>query len=89
MATLVWTSDHKFPLDLLQSPLRCPNCGQQRLTVYFEVPGEPKGAYGQGGRVRGEPGAPFVGVITIGGYENADSGCVGCWIYCCTHRDIR
>jgi len=42
MATLVWTRGYKFPLDMLQSRLRCPKCGQQRLTVFFEVPGEPK-----------------------------------------------
>jgi hypothetical protein len=39
-ATLVWTRGSKFPLDQLHGQLKCPNCGEQRLKVYFEVPGE-------------------------------------------------
>jgi hypothetical protein len=32
----------KFPLDQLHDGLKCPNCGERRVRVYFEVPGEPK-----------------------------------------------
>jgi hypothetical protein len=42
MATLVWTRGAKFPLDQLQSRLKCPNCGERRVQVFFEVPGEPR-----------------------------------------------
>src|SRR6202035_3195933 len=42
METLVWTRGHKFPLDQLSSRLKCPKCGERRVQVYFEVPGEPK-----------------------------------------------
>jgi hypothetical protein len=39
MATLVWTRGSKFPLDQLHGRLKCPNCGERRVKVYFEVPG--------------------------------------------------
>src|ERR1700722_644835 len=42
METLVWTRGHKFPLDQLSSRLKRPKCGERRVQVYFEVPGEPK-----------------------------------------------
>jgi hypothetical protein len=42
MATLVWTRGSTFPLDQLHGRLKCPNCGERRVKVYFEVPGEPK-----------------------------------------------
>jgi hypothetical protein len=42
MATLVWTRGSKFPLDQLHDRLKCPKCGERRVKVYFEVPGEPK-----------------------------------------------
>jgi hypothetical protein len=42
METLVWTRGSKFPLDQLSSRLKCPKCGERRVQVYFEVPGEPK-----------------------------------------------
>ena len=42
METLVWTRGDKFPLDQLSSRLKCPKCGERRVQVYFEVPGEPK-----------------------------------------------
>jgi low affinity Fe/Cu permease len=42
MATLVWTRGSKFPLDQLHGRLKCPNCGERRMEVHFEVPGEPK-----------------------------------------------
>jgi hypothetical protein len=46
MKTLVWTRGEAFPLDLLESRMRCPRCGSRRVTVLFEVPNEPKSAEG-------------------------------------------
>jgi hypothetical protein len=40
METLVWTRGSNFPLDQLSSRLKCPKCGERRVKVYFEVPGE-------------------------------------------------
>jgi hypothetical protein len=31
----------QFPLDQLHARLKCSNCGERRVQVYFEVPGEP------------------------------------------------
>jgi hypothetical protein len=42
--TLVWTRGEAFPLDLLESRMRCPRCGSRRVTVLFEVPNQPKSA---------------------------------------------
>jgi hypothetical protein len=42
IATLVWTRGSKFPLDQLHGRLKCPNCGERRVQVFFEVPGEPQ-----------------------------------------------
>jgi hypothetical protein len=38
MQTLVWTRGEAFPLDLLDSRLRCPRCGGRRIQVVFELP---------------------------------------------------
>jgi hypothetical protein len=38
MQTLVWTRGEAFPLDLLDSRLRCPRCGGRRIQVVFEPP---------------------------------------------------
>src|ERR1700684_201424 len=40
METLVWTRGSKFPLDQVGSRLKCPKCGERRVQVYCEVPGE-------------------------------------------------
>jgi hypothetical protein len=42
MKTLVWTRGANFPLELLESRLRCPRCGKLGVTVLFAVPGQPK-----------------------------------------------
>jgi DNA-directed RNA polymerase subunit RPC12/RpoP len=47
MHTLVWTRGEAFPLDQLESRLRCPRCGSRRVTVLFEVPNQPKSAEGR------------------------------------------
>lgn len=41
MPTLVWTRGEAFPLKLLASRLKCPNCGQMTVKVWFEVPNQP------------------------------------------------
>jgi hypothetical protein len=41
MKTLVWTRGETMSLDLLADRLRCPNCGNRKIQVYFEVPGQP------------------------------------------------
>jgi hypothetical protein len=38
MRTLVWTRGEAFPLDMLESRLRCPRCGSRRVQVIFEPP---------------------------------------------------
>jgi Zn finger protein HypA/HybF involved in hydrogenase expression len=43
MKTLVWTRGELFPLDQLESRLKCPRCGSRRVTVVFEIPNQPKG----------------------------------------------
>ena len=47
MRTLVWTRGEAFPLEMLQSRLKCPRCGSRRVQVIFEPPTVPKAA-GQG-----------------------------------------
>ena len=42
MKTLVWTRGEQFPLDQLESPLKCPRCGQRRVTVMFDIPNRPQ-----------------------------------------------
>ena len=42
MKTLIWTRGANFPLKLLESRLRCPNCGKLGVTVLFAVPGQPR-----------------------------------------------
>ena len=42
MKTLIWTRGANFPLKLLESRIRCPNCGKLGVTVLFAVPGQPK-----------------------------------------------
>jgi hypothetical protein len=44
MKTLVWTRGESFPLDQLESRLKCPRCGSRRVTVVFEIPNQPKAA---------------------------------------------
>jgi DNA-directed RNA polymerase subunit RPC12/RpoP len=44
MKTLVWTRGDLFPLDQLETRLKCPRCGARRVTVVFEVPNQPKAA---------------------------------------------
>lgn len=39
MQTLVCTRGRAFPLARLASRLRCPNCGEMRIQVLFDVPG--------------------------------------------------
>jgi hypothetical protein len=38
MKTLLWTRGERFPLELLQSRLRCPKCGSRNVRVIFEPP---------------------------------------------------
>jgi DNA-directed RNA polymerase subunit RPC12/RpoP len=44
MKTLVWTCGEPFPLDQLESRLKCPRCGQRRVKVVFEIPNRPQAA---------------------------------------------
>jgi Zn finger protein HypA/HybF involved in hydrogenase expression len=39
LKTLVWTRGEQFPLDQLESRLKCPRCGSRRVKVIFTVPG--------------------------------------------------
>ena len=39
MVTLVATRGAAFPLNLVASRMRCPNCGSRKVTVLFHVPG--------------------------------------------------
>jgi len=39
MVTLVASRGMAFPLNLVSSRLRCPNCGGRKITVLFLVPG--------------------------------------------------
>lgn len=39
MMTLVASRGMAFPLTLVSSRLRCPNCGSRKITVLFHVPG--------------------------------------------------
>jgi hypothetical protein len=38
LRTLVWTRGEAFPLEMLQSRLKCPRCGSRRVQVIFEPP---------------------------------------------------
>jgi hypothetical protein len=38
LETLDTTRDRDFPLSSLESRLRCPRCGNRRMTVLFERP---------------------------------------------------
>jgi hypothetical protein len=40
--TWIWTRGDNFPLKLLESRIRCPNCGKLGVTVLFAVPSQPK-----------------------------------------------
>ena len=42
MRMLVWTRGELFPLDQLESRLKCPRWGSRRVTVVFEVPNQPQ-----------------------------------------------
>jgi hypothetical protein len=42
LKTLVWTRGELFPLDQLESRLKCPRCGSRRVTVVFEIPNQPQ-----------------------------------------------
>ena len=42
LKTLVWKRGELFPLDQLESRLKCPRCGSRRVTVVFEVPNQPQ-----------------------------------------------
>jgi hypothetical protein len=41
MSTLVWTRGKNFPLSLLASRLKCPQCGSLRVSLLFHTPKEP------------------------------------------------
>jgi hypothetical protein len=43
--TLLCTRGRRFPLSQLASRLQCPNCGDGRLELLFDVPGTPIPAY--------------------------------------------
>ena len=34
--TLIWTRGEKFPLDLLESRLKCPKCWSRRVAIWFD-----------------------------------------------------
>jgi hypothetical protein len=38
LPTLVWTRGRDFPIAMLASRLRCPQCGSRRVTVFFVPP---------------------------------------------------
>lgn len=41
LRTLVWTRGRAFPIARLDSRLKCPRCGSQRVRVLFSPPAEP------------------------------------------------
>ena len=41
MKTLVWTRGEMMALELLAERLRCPKCGNLKIQVWFEMPGQP------------------------------------------------
>jgi hypothetical protein len=41
LETLVCTRGRRFPLSQLAARLQCPNCGESRLELLFDVPGSP------------------------------------------------
>lgn len=38
LATLIWTRGRDFPLAMLESRLKCPQCGSRRVRLAFTVP---------------------------------------------------
>jgi len=40
MVTLVATRGDSFPLSLVASRLRCPQCGSRKVSALFHVPGQ-------------------------------------------------
>ena len=42
MVTLVITRGERFPLDKMREVLKCPKCGERRMSVLFEPPSMPK-----------------------------------------------
>ena len=38
LATLVWTRGRAFPLSLLASRLRCPQCGSRQVALIYSTP---------------------------------------------------
>jgi predicted RNA-binding Zn-ribbon protein involved in translation (DUF1610 family) len=41
MKTLVWTRGHNMPLPTLKGLFRCPNCGNRKISVVYDVPNQP------------------------------------------------
>ncbi len=41
---LIWTRGLHFPLSMLPSRLRCPDCGSRSVTLLYQVPNEPMSA---------------------------------------------
>jgi hypothetical protein len=46
MKTLVWTRGEQLPLDALHERLKCPKCGNRKITVFFSEAGVPLGSCG-------------------------------------------
>jgi hypothetical protein len=44
LKTLLWTRGEDFPLELLQSRLKCPRCGGRKVIIVFEAPSPGKPA---------------------------------------------
>jgi hypothetical protein len=42
VTSLVWTRGRDFPISQLASRLKCPLCGNRRITVAFEPPSMPE-----------------------------------------------
>jgi hypothetical protein len=41
MKTLVWTRGEHMPLDAMHERLKCPKCGNRKITVFFDAPNQP------------------------------------------------
>jgi hypothetical protein len=41
MQTLVWTRGRTLALECLHKRLKCPKCGERKVTVLFEPPANP------------------------------------------------
>jgi hypothetical protein len=41
LKTLVWTRGRNFPLDMLQTRLRCPRCASRQVRIAFTPPASP------------------------------------------------